>query len=81
MAHSLNRVLVHMVWTTHMRTPYLTDDIRPAVFEHLRATAFTLDYQVLALDGWLDHVHLFLRLPRAVPFATVANRLKGESAH
>jgi len=33
------KIWIHFVWSTKDRFPFLTDDIRPNVFQHIRENA------------------------------------------
>ncbi len=56
-------------------------DIRGKLFEHIRENAKAKGIYLDTVDGYLDHVHAFIRLKPDQSVAKVAQLLKGESSH
>src|SRR5688500_8740730 len=74
------KIWIHLVWSTKNRTPFLSDDLRQKVFEHIRNNALKKDIELAALNGYPDHVHALLRLKTDQTISKVAQLLKGESS-
>jgi putative transposase len=75
------KIWIHLVWATKDREPYLTQEIRPKVFEHIAEYAKTKGIFLDSINGHLQHVHCLISLQADQNIATVANLLKGESSH
>jgi putative transposase len=75
------KVWIHFVWTTKNRFPFLTDEIRQRVFQHIRENAkakgIFLDY----INGYREHVHLLISLGTEQTISEIVKLLKGESSH
>ena len=51
-------LLIHLVWSTKNRKPFLTDDIRQNVFSHIKENAKKKNIYVDSLNGYM-HIALF----------------------
>jgi putative transposase len=54
------KVWLHFVWSTKDRHPYLTDEVRQRVFDHIRGNAKAKDIYIDFITGWVDHVHCLI---------------------
>ena len=59
----------------------LTSQIEAQLYPYLVNKALNLDCRVLAVNGWVDHVHLVISIPPKVSVSEIVKRLKGASAH
>ena len=80
MPQSLARVLVHLVFSTKNREPYIGADARDRTFAYLGGALNSLDCPVLAVGGMPDHVHLLFGLARTLPLSKVVEELKKQSS-
>src|SRR5262249_20841763 len=62
MAHSFTKLLYHTVFSTKNREPWLTQLVRPRVFEYLGGMIRDRGSISLIVNGIEDHVHLLFRL-------------------
>jgi REP element-mobilizing transposase RayT len=67
--HSFASCLIHCVWSTKHREPWLTPDLRERLWPYLGGIAKQNQMKALAIGGAVDHVHILLSLP-----ATLSNR-------
>lgn len=74
------KVWLHIVWSTKMRRPLLTDDIRQTVFMHIKDNAKYKGIYVDHINGYVDHVHCLIGLEADQTIAKTVQLLKGESA-
>jgi putative transposase len=79
MSQSLARVLVHIVFSTKDRRPWLGDVIRLDMHAYLAGTAQAHDV-LLRVGGVADHVHLAVFLSRTESISTLVERLKVSSS-
>lgn len=74
------KVWLHLVWSTKERFPYLNEDIRSKVFEHIRANAREKGIFIDFINGYVDHVHCLISLGSDQTIAGVMQAIKGESS-
>jgi REP element-mobilizing transposase RayT len=72
--------MVHAVWCTKYRRPFLNDQILPAVLDHIRINARRNGIHVDIINGHVDHVHALIGLNTTLSISKVIQLLKGESA-
>ena len=81
MPQSFARVLVHIVFSTKHRQPFLTDrEIRKEMHAYLGGTCNHLECPVLKVGGVADHVHIFCGLTRKLSIADILGEIKRESS-
>ena len=74
------KVWVHLVWSTKLRRPYLTDDIRFRVFEHMRENARQKGIFIDFINGYKDHVHCLISMRNDMSISDTVQKIKGESS-
>jgi REP element-mobilizing transposase RayT len=75
------RVWLHIVWSTKNREPYLKNEVREVLFEHMRKNAKEKNIYVDRINGSIDHVHCLVSLGSDQTIAKVVQMLKGEASH
>lgn len=80
MTPSPANVLIHLVFSTRDRAPCLEAAWRPVLHGYLAGTARGLGCDCARVGGWADHVHVAIRLPRALSIGTLVEELKASSA-
>ncbi len=75
------KVWIHLVWSTKNRLPFLTDDIRSKVFQHIRENAKKKNIFLDFINGYLEHVHCLISLGVDQTIADTVKLIKGESSH
>jgi putative transposase len=78
--HSFTSCLIHCVWSTKCREPYLNADIRARLWPYLGGVAKQNQIRALAIGGTSDHVHILVSLPSTLPVAKAVQLLKGNSS-
>lgn len=74
------RVWLHFVWSTKERYPYLSDEIRTKVFEHIRTNARGKGIHIDFINGYLDHIHCLISLGTDQTLSWIMQSIKGESS-
>ena len=74
------KVWIHLVWSTKNRIPFLTEDLRPRVFQHIRENAKSKSIYVDHVSGHHEHVHCLISLGTEQTIAEVVKLIKGESS-
>jgi putative transposase len=81
MPQSLANVLVHIVFSTKQRYPFLSDkDVRAEMHAYLGGTCNELECPVLIVGGVADHVHIFCALSRNITIAKLVGDVKRGSS-
>ncbi|MBC8243062.1 MAG: IS200/IS605 family transposase [Verrucomicrobia bacterium] len=81
MAQSLSNVLVHVVFSTKDRRPFLKNgQTRIELHSYLAGVSTKLDCPVLKIGGVADHVHLLGKLSRTIPISEWVKELKRASS-
>lgn len=77
MPQSLSNVLVHIVFSTKERKPFLRDlDIRKQMFAQLGGASKTLKCQPVIVGGVEDHIHLLAQQSRTIALTDWVKELK-----
>ncbi|MCX6134844.1 MAG: IS200/IS605 family transposase [Ignavibacteriales bacterium] len=81
MPQSLAKVLVHIVFSTKNRYPFLADKkIRDELHAYLGGTCNELECPVLTVGGAVDHVHILCSLSRNHSIASFVGDIKRGSS-
>jgi REP element-mobilizing transposase RayT len=80
MAHTYTNILIHALFSTKERQPWLTPEIHEEVFRYLGGTLNELRGQSLLVNGPRDHVHMLFVQPRTLSIATVMEKVKANSS-
>jgi putative transposase len=80
MCQSLTLVLVHIVFSTKNRSPFLQSaEVRSQVHTYLSGTLRALECAPLQVGGVEDHVHILCGLSRKISLAELVKNLKTSS--
>ncbi len=74
------KVMIHAVWGTKNREPYLTKEIKPLVLKHIRDNAKEKKIFIDTIDGSMEHLHCLYGLNADMTIAKALQLIKGESA-
>lgn len=74
------KVIIHAVWGTKNRSPYLTNEVRPLIVERIKENAKEKKIYIDSLDGSVDHLHCLFGLNADMSIAKALQLIKGESA-
>jgi REP element-mobilizing transposase RayT len=80
MPQSLSLVVIHVIFSTKDRHPYLEEPVRPRLHAYLATVARNAGCEAYRVGGVVDHVHLALRLSRTVTIANLVEELKTSSS-
>ena len=79
-AHAYTNILIHALFSTKDREPWLSPEIRNEIFDYLGGTINRLRGQSLLVNGALDHVHLLFVQPAALSLADLMEKVKANSS-
>ena len=77
MSHSFTHILIHYIFSTKERQLFLTDDIRPRIFDYMGGIARKNDIQPQLIGGIEDHVHMLVLVPKTLSIAKAIQLIKG----
>ena len=80
MAQSLSKVILHVVFSTKDREPWLGKDVRPRLHSYLATVCRELGAEVSGVNGGVDHVHVVTTLPRTISQAELIEKIKKTSS-
>jgi putative transposase len=81
MSQSLSKILVHIVFSTKQRYPFLSsEDIRREMQAYLAGIAKQWDSPPLIVNGTSDHMHLLVNLTKRYALMEVIKELKRGSS-
>ena len=81
MGQSLSHLLVHAIFSTKDRRPFLrSEEIRNEIYAYMAGTLKNLDCHPIKIGGVEDHVHVFSSLSKNIAFSDLIGRLKGASS-
>jgi len=74
------KIMIHAVWGTKNREPFLTKELLTVVIDHIRQNAKTKEIYIDRLNGHTDHMHCLMELNADMSIAKAIQLIKGESA-
>lgn len=80
MAHTFTNILLHIVFSTKERQPFLKPEIRSEMHAYLAAVVHGSGSEAFAVGGGFDHVHLLISAPRTKTLADFMRNLKVKSS-
>jgi REP element-mobilizing transposase RayT len=80
MSQSLACILVHLIYSTKNREPWLTPDLDPELYAYQGGVFKDMGCPALLINGTADHVHALFRLGRTVPLCDVVEEVKKSSS-
>ncbi len=81
MSQSLANVILHLVFSTKSRRPWLqATDVREELYKYLATILKSLESPPIVINGVLDHVHILCRLSRNHAIKTVLGEIKADSS-
>ncbi len=80
MPQSLDRIVLHIVFSTKNRDPCLGPDVRSALHAYLGTAAREVGCASSFVGGPADHVHMAVCLPRVLTVARLVENVKTSSS-
>ncbi len=80
MPQSLSRIIVHLIFSTKGRVPWIIEPIEAELYGYL-VNALKADGNVpIKIGGFDDHVHMLFGLSRTVTIAKTVEKIKSSSS-
>lgn len=80
MPQSLSKVILHIIFSTKNRQPWIASDVRPRMHAYLATICRDIGADLVHVGGVADHVHIVTTLPRTVSQAELIERIKKASS-
>ena len=80
MPQSLSKVILHIIFSTKNRQPFLDSDVRPRMHAYLATICRDLGAELVHVGGIADHVHIVTTLPRTLSQAQLVEQIKKTSS-
>ncbi len=80
MAQSLSNILLHLIFSTKNREPFINETIESDLYAYMTSIAAAKGSFVHKIGGISDHVHLFLTLPRTISISNLLEEIKKDSS-
>jgi putative transposase len=80
MAQSLSNVILHIIFSTKNREPWLDSDVRQRMHAYLATICRDVDADFVRVGGVADHVHIVTTLARTLSQAQLIEQIKKASS-
>jgi len=80
MAQSLSKVILHIIFSTKDREPWLDSNVRPRMHAYLATICRDFGGALTHVGGVADHVHIVTTLPRTLSQAQLVEDIKKTSS-
>jgi REP element-mobilizing transposase RayT len=80
MPHTYCTNLVHFVFSTKERADLIAEDVQEHLYAYLLGIAKNLEFQILALGGTANHIHVLLGLSPKQSLSALLRDLKANSS-
>ena len=80
MHQSVGRVLVHLVFSTKHREPFIEWDSLEETFSYLGSTLNAIDCPVVTVGGMPDHIHILFELALTLSLSQAVEEVKRASS-
>jgi REP element-mobilizing transposase RayT len=80
MPQSLSKVILHIIFSTKNREPWLCSDVRSEMHAYLATICRNIGAEAVRVGGIADHVHIVTTLPRTISQAELIEQIKKASS-
>jgi REP element-mobilizing transposase RayT len=80
MPQSLSSILIHLIFSTKHREPFITTKIEEELHPYMAKIFHELHTPSLAINGSGDHIHILFALGRVIAVADLVEEVKTESS-
>ena len=80
MSQSLANVLLHIIFSTKSRHPFIDEDIEHELYAYITSICLAHKSYVHKIGGVTDHVHLFVTLSRTLSISNLLEEMKKNSS-
>lgn len=80
MVQSLSKVLLHIIFSTKNRHPFIDAEIESELYAIITSISSSCGSYVHKIGGVEDHLHLFVSLPRVLTISSLLEKIKRNSS-
>src|SRR5713226_6917313 len=80
MPQSLSSILIHLIFSTKNREPFITPAIEAELHPYMASIFRALKSPSLTIDGTSDHIHIMFSLGRIITVADLVEEVKTGSS-
>jgi len=80
MPQSLSSILIHLIFSTKNREPFITPAVETELHPYMAKIFRELKSPSLAINGTADHVHILFSLGRVIAIADLLEEIKTETS-
>ncbi len=81
MSQSLAKILLHLVFSTKNREPWIAESVQPRLHAYLAGACRALGSEAYRVGGTDNHVHIGCSLPRTLAVSALLEEIKKSSSH
>ena len=81
MPQSLSKILLHIVFSTKNRKPWISESIQSRLHAYLAGACRSQGCEAYRVGGTEDHVHIACTLPRTITIGKLLEEIKKSSSH
>ena len=78
--HVYSKLVYHIVWSTKNREPHIKREFKEQLYNYISETARRKNWNILAIGGISDHVHMLIQKDPKVAVWEVVCKLKSNSS-
>ena len=76
MAQSLSKIIIHIVFSTKNREPFLKENIRLKTHAYIATIICDMDSNAYRVGGTENHIHIACSLPRTISQSDFLKKIK-----
>jgi REP element-mobilizing transposase RayT len=80
MSQSLANIIIHAVFSTKERQPWIQNDVEDELFKYISGISRDLESPIIICNGTQDHIHLLLRLGKTMSISKYISEVKSNSS-
>jgi putative transposase len=80
MSQSLADIIIHIVFSTKRRHPWIETRIEEELYVYICGTCRNLGCPIIQINGAHDHIHLLLSLGKTVALSKLVSEIKSNSS-
>ncbi|HEY7915103.1 MAG TPA: IS200/IS605 family transposase [Blastocatellia bacterium] len=80
MAGNQISLLIHFIWSTVGREPWIDPEWKDRLFSYIGGVLQNKNAKLLCAGGMPDHIHLYVSLPSTTTLAEIVNAMKANSS-
>ena len=80
MSQSLSRILLHLVFSTKNREPWIIESVHLSLHAYLAGACRSIGCEAYRVGGTEDHIHIACTLPRTLTVSNLLEEIKKSSS-